>query len=67
MTKEIKTFTTVEVAKKLGVNERTVRKMLCNGKLTGRKYGKKWTITHGDIMFFITKPENKKYKEYYLH
>jgi excisionase family DNA binding protein len=51
---EAEYLTPLEVAEKLRINERTVRRLLADGKLPGQRIGaKKWRISASALKDFI--------------
>jgi len=58
---ELRLYTVKEVAEKLGFLEKTIRKMLREGELQGKKLGRKWFITEKFLKeFFEGGHEEKK-------
>ena len=59
---DVEYLTPVEVAEKLRINERTVRRLLADGKLPGQRIGaKKWRISASALKDFIEgKPATEK-------
>lgn len=51
---DVELYTVLELSKKLDLSERTVRKLIREGTLKGRKLGKKWYVS------------DKFLKEYFL-
>jgi excisionase family DNA binding protein len=62
---EAEFLTPLEVAEKLRINERTVRRLLADGKLPGQRIGaKKWRISATALREFIeNKPSTQKGNE----
>lgn len=57
---DMELYTVKELAELLDFQETTVRKMLREGTLKGKKLGKKWFITDKAIQdYFIEEAENK--------
>ena len=48
-----------ELAKLLGVQERTIRIYLRQGKLQGRKLAKKWYVTADSLKAYFLEPEEQ--------
>jgi excisionase family DNA binding protein len=46
-----------ELSEKLGIQERTVRKLLKDGKLRGRKLAKKWYVSSESLREYFSQPE----------
>ena len=42
-----------QLAEKLRVSQRSVRSYLCQGKLIGRKVGKRWLVTEDALRAFL--------------
>lgn len=61
----MKTYTTVEVAEKLGVQDQTIRKAIYSGKLTAEKMGRDYIITEDDLNAWnaTRKPRKRKKTE----
>ncbi len=46
-----------ELAELLHIQERTVRKLLAEGKLKGRKLARKWYVTEEELQRYFSMPE----------
>jgi|AntDeeMinimDraft_4_1070355.scaffolds.fasta_scaffold01930_5 excisionase family DNA binding protein len=57
---DIELYTVKELAKLLDFQETTVRKMLREGTLKGKKLGKKWFITDKAIQDYFMEEEKNK-------
>lgn len=42
-----------EIAKELGLNEKTIRRYLKSGKLEGLKLGKRWLVSERALLYFF--------------
>lgn len=49
-----------ELSKTLGIQERTVRKLLKDGKLRGRKLAKKWYVSSESLRAYFSQPEPRE-------
>lgn len=46
-----------ELSESLGINVQTVRKMLAEGKLKGRKLARKWYVTEDNLKAYFDEAE----------
>jgi excisionase family DNA binding protein len=51
-------FDIPQLAEKLRVSKRAVRSYLCQGKLIGRKVGKRWLVTEDALRAFLMNNES---------
>jgi excisionase family DNA binding protein len=56
-------FSVTEVAEILGCSDRTIYKYLDDGRLHGKKIGKRWMITQNSLRNFIFGGEENKDNE----
>jgi len=47
-----------DLCEMLGLQARTIRQMLRDGKLTGRKLGKRWYVAEDNLKAFFLQPES---------
>ncbi|MBT2718059.1 helix-turn-helix domain-containing protein [Bacillus sp. ISL-57] len=57
---ESKYLTVEQVAKDLGLTEKTVRKYINDGELTAYKLGTSWKIAPSDVEEFLKTKSNKQ-------
>lgn len=50
-------YSVEELAKMLNLHERTVRVMLRDGRLKGKKLGHKWYVTEETLKLFFNEPD----------
>lgn len=50
-------YPVAELAKMLNLHERTVRVMLRDGRLKGKKLGHKWYVTEETLKLFFNEPD----------
>lgn len=50
-------YATEELARLLGVNDRTIQDYLRDGKLKGRKIGKRWHVSDDNLREFFNEGE----------
>ena len=53
-------LTPEQVAEKLQMNARVIRRMLTAGKLPGRRIGRLWRVSAVDLKTFMSNPEKNK-------
>jgi len=49
-----------ELAKTLDIQERTIRQMLRDGRIRGRKLARKWYVTEDALQEYFDQPEAKE-------
>ena len=54
---ELELYDVEELSKSLGIQERTVRKLLKDGKLQGRKLARKWYVSSDSLRAYFLQPE----------
>lgn len=60
---DMELYNVEEVAEKLGMAERTVRKLLREGEIKGRKLGKRWYVTSKWLQEYFSVPETESQEE----
>ncbi len=53
-------YALADVAQMSGITERTLRKHVASGALTGEKIGGKWRYTEEEVIRFLDRPEIRK-------
>ncbi len=56
----MKLYDVEDLAKLLGLQERTVRKLLKTGQLKGRKLAKRWYVTAESMKEYFNQPASEK-------
>jgi len=56
---DMELYNVEEVSEKLGLAERTVRKLLRQGEIKGRKLGKRWYVTDKWLQEYFSVPEGE--------
>jgi len=56
----LKLYTVEELAKLLGVQDKTIRAYLRDGKIKGRKIARKWYIPEESLREYFSQPEPAK-------
>ncbi len=59
---DLKLFEVEDLAETLGLHDRTIRKLLREGRLRGRKLGKRWYVTEESLKAYFRDTE-AQYKE----
>lgn len=54
---ELELYDVVELSQQLGIQERTLRKMLKDGKIKGRKLARKWYVSSESLRDYFRQPE----------
>lgn len=57
---ELNFLTVDQVAKILGLSEKTVRNYIANGDLTAYKFGDRWNVKEEDLNTFLQNKSNKR-------
>jgi excisionase family DNA binding protein len=57
---DLKLYPVEELAGLLSIKEATVRKILREGRLSGRKLAKKWYVSEDSLKAYFQKPETQK-------
>lgn len=60
---ELELYDVEELSRQLGIQERTVRKLLKDGKLRGRKLARKWYVSADSLKDYFSQPEPAASKE----
>ena len=56
-------FTPQEVARRLHLNEQTVRRYLREGQLGGDRTGSRWLVTDADVLRFLERRRREEAEE----
>ena len=54
---DLKLFEVEDLAETLGLHDRTIRKLLREGRLRGRKLGKRWYVTEESLKAYFSDTE----------
>ncbi len=54
---DLELYDVEELSQTLGIQERTVRKLLHDGKLKGRKLARKWFVSSESLRDYFQQPE----------
>ncbi len=54
---DLKLFEVEDLAETLGLHDRTIRKLLREGRLRGRKLGKRWYVTEESLKAYFRDTE----------
>lgn len=54
---DLELYDVVELSQQLGIQERTLRKMLKDGKIKGRKLARKWYVSADSLKDYFSQPE----------
>jgi len=64
---DLKLFAVKELSETLGIQELTIRTLLRNGKLKGRKIARRWMVTEDSLREYFNQSEVKPDKVLYVH
>jgi len=59
---DLKLYAVEELAQLLGIQETTVRKILREGKISGRKLAKRWYVSEDSLQAYFRQPEPESRK-----
>jgi excisionase family DNA binding protein len=60
LSEELILYDVQELAKTLDVQERTIRQLLRDGRIRGRKLARKWYVTEDALQEYFDQPEAKE-------